>query len=255
MQRLDLRPLLKTALAVAAALMLTASSAHAALVNLTPTGGALNSTTSVTLDSLQNGTNMGIVVGDKIFTGFSYSKIGDMPDPTAINVLGFHDPDGNWGVSFHGTFLDLPGDATGSDALIRFMVQVSQTIPGTDGTPNPARITDAHLFLGGVGAGDESFFTVDESFLGRNETLHTFYSTLGAGPTQQQLSDQTLITPSTTKLNVTKDIFALAAQGGFLPARATVIDQSFSQTVPEPATLVLAALSMVGLVAAGRKTV
>jgi hypothetical protein len=250
MQRLDLRPLLKTALAAAAAMMLVAGSAQAALVNLTPMGGALNSINSVTLDSLQTGATMGIVVGDKIFTGFSYSKIGDMPDPSAINVLGFQDPDGNWGVSFHGTFVDLPGGG-GSDALIRFMVQVDQ---GPSTAPNPRRISDAHLFLGGVGAGDESFLTVDESFLGRNETLHTFYSTLGAGPTQQQLSDQTLITPSTTKLNVTKDIFAMAANGGFLPARATVVDQSFSQTVPEPATLVLAALSMVGLVAAGRKT-
>jgi hypothetical protein len=251
MHRLDSRLLLKTALALTAtAAIIAAGSAQAALVNLTPNPGSLNSTTSVTLDSLQNGTNMGIVVGDKIFTGFTYSKIGDMPDPTAVNVLGFQDPDGNWGVSFHGTFLDLPGGG-GSDALIRFMVQVD---PGTTANPNNRKITDAHLFLGGVGAGDESFLTVDESFLGRNETLHTFYTTLGAGPTQQQLSDQTLITPNTTKLNVTKDIFALAANGGFLPARATVIDQSFSQVIPEPATLALAALSMVGLVVAGRKT-
>lgn len=249
MHRLDSRLLLKTALALTAAAMLATGPAQAALINLTPTPGSLNSTTSVTLDSLQNGTNMGIVVGDKIFTGFSYSKIGDMPDPTAINVLGFQDPDGNWGVSFHGTFVDLPGGSS-SDALIRFMVQVD---PGPPTAPNTRRITDAHLFLGGVGAGDESFLTVDESFLGRNETLNAFYSTLGPGPTQAQLSDQTLITPSTTKLNVTKDIFASAANGGFLPARATVIDQSFSQTVPEPATLALAALSMLGLAAVGRK--
>ncbi len=248
MHRLDFRSLVKTALAVTAAAMLAAGPAHAALVNLTPTPGTLNSVNSVTLASLQD-PNSGIVVGDKIFTGFSYSKIGDMPDPTAVNVLGFQDPSGNWGVSFHGTFVDLPGGG-GSDALIRFMVQVD---PGPSTAPNPARITDAHLFLGGVGAGDESFITVDESFLGRNETLHGFYSTLGSGPTQSQLSDQTLITPSTTKLNVTKDIFAQAADAGFLPARVTVIDQSFSQTVPEPATIALAALSMVGLILAGRK--
>jgi hypothetical protein len=248
MHRLDSRLLLKAALAVTAAAMLAAGPAQAALVNLTPTPGSVNSVGSVTLASLQ-AANTGIVVGDKIFTGFSYSKIGDMPDPTAVNVLGFHDPSGNWGVSFHGTFVDLPGGGS-SDALIRFMVQVD---PGPSTAPNPARITDAHLFLGGIGAGDESFVTVDESFLGRNETLHGFYSTLGPGPTQSQLSDQTLITPSTTKLNVTKDIFANAADAGFLPARVTVVDQSFSQMVPEPATMALAALSMVGLIMAGRK--
>jgi hypothetical protein len=248
MHRPDSRLFLKTALALAAMASLVATS-HAALINLTPTGSAVNSTTSVTLGSLQDGTNTGIVVGDKIFTGFSYSKIGDMPPPTDINVLGFKDPNGNWGISFHGTFLDLPGGG-GSDALIRFAVEVD---PASTVTPRQ-RISDAHLFLGGVGAGDESFLTVDESFLGRNETLHTFYSTLGAGPTQQKLSDQTLITPNTTKLLVTKDIFAQAANGGFLPARATVVDQSFSQSpVPEPAAMALIGLSVLGLAAASRK--
>ncbi len=239
---------LKATFALAAMACFSAASASAALVNLTPTTGATNSVGTVTLASLQTGQTMGIVVGDKIFTGFSYSRIGDMPEPSAINVLGFRDPSGNWGVSFHGAFIDLPGGA-GSDALIRFTVDVDPT----GSTAAPFRISDAHLFLGGVGAGDESFFTVDESFLGRNETLHTFLSTLGPGQ-QQQLSDQTLITPTTTKLIVTKDIFALAANNGFLPARATVIDQSFSQTrVPEPATAALAVLSALGLAVASQR--
>src|SRR3954465_7052512 len=109
MFRPDSRLFLKTALALAALVGFTAASSHAALVNLTPTAGSLNSATSVTLDSLQSGQTMGIVVGDKIFTGFSYSRIGDMPAATDINVLGFQDPAGNWGVSFHGSFVDLPG--------------------------------------------------------------------------------------------------------------------------------------------------
>ena len=44
-----------------------------------------------------------------------------MPVANDVLVLGFKDPDGNWGVSFHGTFVDLPGGGF-SDALIRFMV-------------------------------------------------------------------------------------------------------------------------------------
>ena len=98
-------------LALAAVACLSATPASAALVNLTPAAGATNSQTSVTLASLQVGQDMGIVVGDKIFTGFSYSRVGDMPAATDVNVLGFRDVDGNWGVTFQGAFLDLPAAA------------------------------------------------------------------------------------------------------------------------------------------------
>lgn len=236
-----------TAFALAMAVCLVASTASAALIDLTPVGNAVNSVGSVSLAALQSDPTGGIIVGDKIFTGFSYSRIGDMPLPADINVLGFKDPDGNWGVSFHGTFVDLPGGGF-SDALIRFQVEIDE-----EAIEDGWVISDAHLFIGGVGAGDESFFTVDETFLGKNETLNAFYSTLGPG-VNSQLSDSTIFTTPVTKLNVTKDIFASAAAGGFLPARATVIDQSFSQTlIPEPATLALAGMSGLAMVAIRRR--
>jgi hypothetical protein len=234
--------------ALAAVACLAATPASAALVNLTPAAGATNSQTSVTLASLQTGQDMGIVVGDKIFTGFSYSRVGDMPAATDVNVLGFRDLDGNWGISLQGAFVDLPGGSS-SDAVIRFNVAV-------DNTQNtvPQVISDAHLFLGGVGLGDESFFSVDESFLGRNETLNAFASTLGPGPQTQQLSDQTDFTPTATTLTVTKDIFALAAATTTQPARGTVIDQSFSQEpIPEPISIGLASLAGLGLVGMRRR--
>jgi hypothetical protein len=232
--------------ALAAVACLASTPVSAALVNLTPAPGATNSQDSVTLASLQTGQDMGIVVGDKIFTGFSYSRVGDMPAATDINVLGFRDLDGNWGVSFQGSFVDLPGGSS-SDALIRFMVEV-------DNAQNtiPQVINDAHLFLGGVGVGDESFFSVDESFLGRNETLNTFVTTIGPGAQQQQLSDETDFTPTATKLTVTKDIFALAAATSNQPARGTVIDQSFSQ-IPEPMSMVLTGMVGLGLIAVRRR--
>ncbi|MBA4106261.1 MAG: hypothetical protein C0485_10930 [Pirellula sp.] len=226
---------------------LTASTASAALIDLTPAGDAVNSVGSISLADLQNDPTSGIIVGDKVFTGFSYSRDGDMPLPANINVLGFKDPDGNWGVSFYGTFIDLPGGLS-SDALIRFQVEVD-----AESAEAGWVISDAHLFIGGVGAGDESFLTVDETFLGNNETLNAFYSTLGPG-VNSQLSDSTIFSTPVTKLNVTKGIFASAAQGGFLPARTTVIDQSFSQTlVPEPATLALAGVSGLAMVAIRRR--
>lgn len=235
------------ALAMAMAVCLTASTVQAALIDLTPIGNAVNSVGSVSLADLQNDPAGGIIVGDKVFTGFSYSRIGDMPTPSDVLVLGFKDPDGNWGVSFHGTFVDLPGGAF-SDALIRFTVEVD-----AEAAEAGWQISDAHLFVGGAGVGDESFFTVDETFLGKNETLNAYISTIGPG-TNSQLSDSTIFTTPVTKLNVTKDIFASAAAGGFLPARATVIDQSFSQTlVPEPMTLALAGMGALAMVAISRR--
>jgi hypothetical protein len=236
-----------TAFALAALLGFTMSTASAALIDLTPTGNAVNSVGSISLADLQNDPASGIIVGDKVFTGFSYSRIGDMPVASDVLVLGFKDPDGNWGVSFHGTFVDLPGGSF-SDALIRFMVEVD-----ADAQEAGWKISDAHLFLGGPGVGDESFFTVDESFLGKDETLNAYISTIGPG-TNSQLSDSTIFTTPVTKLNVTKDIFASAAAGGFLPARATVIDQSFSQTqIPEPMTMALAGMAGLAVVAIRRR--
>ncbi|HEX6962453.1 MAG TPA: hypothetical protein VF175_11335, partial [Lacipirellula sp.] len=86
----------KAAMAVAAIALAVAAPASAALVNLTPQGGAVNSNTGVNLNDLLTGAEMGIIVGDKIFTGFSYSALGDMPEATDVQVLGFRDPDGNW---------------------------------------------------------------------------------------------------------------------------------------------------------------
>ena len=239
----------KALVALAAIACVVVAPATAALVDLTPLPGATNSNGNVNLNALITGQTMGIVVGDKIFTGFSYSAIGDMPLATDVSVLGFRDPDGNWGISFHGSFKDLPGGSD-SDALIRFAVEVDPAF-----LAQGFRITDAHLFLGGVGMGDESFFSVDESFAlsGINETLSVFQSTLGPGTTAQ-LSDQAFFDPGLNKLFVVKDVFALAAASSTQPARATVIDQSFSQEqIPEPATLVLAGMSALAVVVVSRK--
>jgi hypothetical protein len=209
---------------------------RAALINLTPTDG-VNSSTSVPLSDLISGQTMGLTVGDKIFTGFNYSRIGDMPEADDVLVLGFKDPAGNWGVSFHGPFVDLPGNGA-SDALIRFIVEV-----GEPQASQGIRISDAHLFLGGVGVGPNSTFAVDETFLGLDESLSAIRSTFGMGVSE--LHDEVFFDELQQKLFVTKDIFALAANDGNQPARATVIDQSFSQTIPEPTAIVLAMIGMV----------
>jgi hypothetical protein len=222
------------------------NTASAALIDLTPAAGFTNSGTSVSLADLISGQAMGIKVGDKEFTGFSYSPIGDMPAASNVEVLGLRDAAGNWGVSFHGAFLDLPGGAF-SDALLRFMVEVSAA-EAAQGW----RITDAHLAIGGSGTGGpNSAFIVDET-LSNGQMLEAYVTTIG-GPLQAKLTDSKIFA-GVTKLNVTKDILAIAAAGNPLPSRATVIDQSFSQTlIPEPASVALLGLSGLALVGVARR--
>jgi hypothetical protein len=203
----------------------------------------------VLLGDLLNGELPGVVVGDKIFDEFFYSTLpnDDMPEPEDVKVFGFQDNDGNLGISFHGAFLDLPGGGP-SDALIRFTVGVSR-----DGLAEGYRISDAHLFMGGVGVSDDSFLVVDESFQGINQMLSTYATTLGGG-SSEKLSDEVFFDDLYTTLRVTKDILAIASDNATLPARTTVIDQSFSQTiVPEPATLVVFAMFGLGLASTRRR--
>ena len=209
-----------------------------------------NSNDVVVLADLINGEVMGLIVGDKAFTDFFYSTLpgDDMPDPEQVNVFGFQDEDGNFGVSFQGAFIDLPGNGP-SDALIRFTVSVTD-----EGLDRLLRIHDAHLFAGGVGLGSNSVFTIDETFQQEpTKSLNVFSTTLGQAP-NQKLSDWVDFDQLHTSLRVTKDIFALADDDADQPVRATVIDQSFSQVeIPEPATFGLAGLALLAMAASRRR--
>jgi hypothetical protein len=218
-----------------------ATTAQAALIDLTPTNG-VNSSNSVSLADLVSGVITGVTVGDKVFTGFNYSELGDMPNASNVSVLGLQDPDGNFGVTFDGSFLDLPGGGA-SDAVIRYVVSVDAA-----GLQQGLRISDAHLNLNGLGVGaPDSSFTVDETFApDSSQALHASDSTFAGGTASP--SDTVFFNPPLTTLHVTKDILAIAGAGSSLPARATAIDQSFSQSViPEPTTLTLCMIGLVGL--------
>lgn len=245
--------LTKAVLAVAAIAALAVTQASAAHINLTPAGGnGTVSSTSVTLADLIADTQGSLTVGDKVFTGFGYSFGGDMPASSQIQVLGLKDVAGNWGLRFQGPFLDLPGGPGNgaSDAHISFAVEVAaaQAAQGI-------RITDAHLELFGVGAGEDSQFSVDEGFAGLTEILNAHYSTLGAATVANPdfvQSDNVIFATPQLKLNVVKDILALANANSTQAARTTVIDQSFSQ-IPEPTSMVLFGVAGLGMVAVARR--
>jgi hypothetical protein len=188
---------------------------------------------AVTMADLLSGDPLGVIVGDKIFDEFFYLPNDDMPEPEDVKVSGFQDNDGNYGLSFRGDFRDLPGGSA-SDASLQFTVEVAP-----DELAEGFRISDAHLFLGGVSVGNNSSLAVDESFQGIAQTLNTFATTL-SGPLSQNLADEVFFGQLHTKLRVTKDILAFSGDAS-MPALTSVIDQSFSQVeIPEPTTCTLA---------------
>lgn len=240
--------LFKAALGLAACACLAVAQATAATIDLTPAGGNGTVSAPVSLATLLADPTGSVTVGDKVFTGFGYSGTNDMPSAANVNVLGLKDSLGNWGLRFQGGFQDLPGNG-GSDAHISFMVEVAaaQAAQGW-------RITDAHLAIAGAATGGpNSYFIVDESLnSGATSigTLEAAVSTLGQGITK--LSDAIIFSP-VVKLNVVKDILAQSAAGNSLPSRGTVIDQSFSQQVPEPATVALFGMTSLALVSVSRR--
>jgi hypothetical protein len=79
-------------------------------------------------------------------------------------------------------------------------------------------------------------------------------TTLGPGTTQTNKLSDSKSFAAVTKLNVVKGILAQAASGNVLPARGSVIDQSFSQTrIPEPATVGLLGMATLAMVSFGRR--
>lgn len=229
-----------------------ASAGTVSYLELTPNRGE-----SVLLSDLISGQIPGIQVGDKLFDRFNYTATGDMPPADRVSVLAITDADDNYGISFQGAFLDLVdvGRQLASDAGIRFEVSVEESF-----AERGYRISDVHLFASGVGnfslAGPGAFISVDENFTGSRPIttagLTAFASNSGVGGIQ--LEDSVVFDALYTRLRVQKDIVAFSTPEGQLPARFTIIDQTFSQEIiPEPASWALFGMAMVSLVVAARR--
>lgn len=178
--------------------------------------------------------------GDKLFSGFTYSFTGNMPPPDQVNVTPYTDPQGNFGIQFDGSFLDFVLNG-GSDALIDFTVTVtdpSKQIVGVNLSGNPS-------VIGGPGV-----MAVTETFLPHvnDSSLNIYDIVIGA----TKLSDSLMFSQGFSSLRVQKDILGFS-NGGV--AQMSVLRQTFVQAngppIPEPATVTLMSLGLIGLCIVG----
>ena len=182
----------------------------------------VHSDSSVLLSSLLDGAGT-ITVGDKTFSDFTYSAVGDMPPATAINVIPIVDS-GDFGVRFQGGFIDLVGGGA-SDSLITFTVSA------------PGPWIEGAVLSGNVDAASPGVASITETFLPEHTTTAL---TITSGV---NLSDSVLFGAPVQTLPVQKDILLLAADS---PATLSFVDQVFPQ-VPEPSTGLMLAFGVLGI--------
>jgi hypothetical protein len=199
--------------------------------------------TTVTLESLLTA-GATFTNGDKVFSDFTYTATGNMPDASAVNISTITDIFGNLGIRIQGGFSALVG--TTADAAI-----------GYDVTTTGGLISDVHLIGNPTVVGGGGVMTITEQVApvlpGPPPTVLGNLNIFAIGGGAVQSSDVLVLSTDYTTLQITKDILAISTGG--VPT-ASIIDQTFSQvpSVPEPTTLCGAGIAVFfGLACAWRR--
>jgi len=188
-------------------------------------------------------------VGDKIFTvaanGFNSSVFN--ASQIFISPVVNGDPLTGQGFRITGSFNDIPGNATGSEFVLAFGVDIAPEF-----ISQGYRFDGVDLRFNGAATGTGSYSRVDETVMnGNNQTLGVrSVFALGGGASQLQDHFAASHTPGLTHLNIVKDVqfFAAGANG---VASASFVDQAFGQFIiaplPSGAGLGLAGLGMLAI--------
>jgi hypothetical protein len=183
-------------------------------------------------DSVSNLLGNSAVVGDKTFNFVSYTPTGTNPVPaSSITVNPLTGPP--VGIEFAAPFAAIPNTMNSNDSLIQYTVTSS-------GTP----ITAVNLFSNGNTSG-----------AGFAEVVESVFTNVG-GQKGMFLGQVSVIGSGTATLNlgsgygslyIVKDI-QYDVLGTTGTASISAIDQTFTQAIPEPASVVMMGLGLVGAI-------
>jgi len=176
----------------------------------------------VALSTLVGNASASVVAGDKRFANFSYSRAGDMPAATAIDVVPIRDDDGSFGIRIQGSFNDSPA-AGSSDALITYQ----------------ASVTDPQFRMIGARLSGNPFLSNSAGSINATETF------LPLGPsgeyTMEIYADQSLPTRTDDSVTFASSVAMLNVQTGILAmgngisvAGLSVMDEVFVQEALSP---------------------
>jgi hypothetical protein len=187
-------------------------------------------------------TNHGsLQVGNLVFDQFTYSAAGQMPPAANVTVSPYFDANGDPGLRFTGGFTDAydsSGAQQASDATLTYRVtSLASPLREIQLAGNPQ--------ISGPGDG---LMSVVETIQPPNQQpiQLEIHDTVNNGVASLKLQDSAMLPPLPSLQVVSKDILALNL-GGF--PTASVIDQTFSVNIPEPASILV--LGAVTLAAAG----
>lgn len=186
--------------------------------------------------SLATLTNSGetLLVGDKLFSDFGISGY----NASNITVQGIIEYGDDYGIQYQGGFVAT--DNSNMDVHLSYMVNV---------TNSENLISGANLDFNGVVVGEAGLAEVTESVYTNMNYLYGQMDVY-ATPTSEVLSTNMAINPPQPELDLNKDVINYAIDLSY--SSISTINQSFVQ-VPEPSTIALIGMGLMGLLVVYRR--